>query len=209
MSAIKNIFINDSAIREHIDSQNKNYAEYVATLSLLFYEYNIDFTILKLAKILVAALIRHDGEFAKFLLRDGRYELPVILKTCDILDSKRLHKQLSKKTEKIKNKKKVSKHKSVLANLAALNEGLEGLSLTKAKIKFIKENWVKQIPQDKLEFMALLYPTKHWKNLIDIFHLKPEHFQLSWFTSYIFTKEAPLDSIVYTQDIGYSIDLKD
>lgn len=192
----KTILLGETTIKDHVDSQNTKYSEYVSNLLLLFYEYNIEFTILQLSKILVAAMLRYDLDFAKFLLTDKRYDLPTILKTCDILDSERLYKQLNKKTEKLKDKKKVAKHKSVLANLKALNEGTDGLSLTKARIKFLKNNWLKNLPKEQLEFMALLYPTKSWKRLIDLFHLKPNDFQLDWFTTYIFTKEAPENSIV-------------
>ena len=190
-----NFFINESSLKDHIKTQNSHYSEYISNLLLLFYEYNIDFTILKLSKILVASLIRNDKELAKFLLQDPRYELPVILKSCDILDSNRLYKQLNKKTEKIQNASKLSKHKSFLSNLQALNEGIE-MSLTKSKIKFIKKNWINNIDKNRLEYSALLYPVKHWKFLIDLFHLKPNDFQLEWFTTYIFTNEYPKESII-------------
>lgn len=190
-----NFFINESSLKDHIETQNSHYSEYISNLLLLFYEYNIDFTILKLSKILVASLIRNDKELAKFLLQDPRYELPVILKSCDILDSNRLYKQLNKKTEKIQNASKLSKHKSFLSNLQALNEGIE-MSLTKSKIKFIKKNWINNIDKNRLEYSALLYPVKHWKFLIDLFHLKPNDFQLEWFTTYIFTNEYPKESII-------------
>ena len=191
----KSIFLNDGTIKDHIDLQTTKNSEYLANLFLLFYEYNVDFTILKLAKILVSALVRKDNLFAEFLLQDPRYDLPVILKTCDILDSRRLYKQLESKTEKITDLKKLSKHKSIMANVKSLNEGLEA-SLSKSKINFIKKNWVNKISKDRLEYMALLYPIKHWKLLIDIFHLKPSDFQLDWFTTYIFTKEAISGSII-------------
>ncbi len=196
MKTSKVILIEDGTIKEHLDLQNSNYTEYLANLLLLFYEYNIELTILKLAKILVAAMVRGDHELAAYLMQDERYDLPIILKTCEILDSKRLCKQLEGKTDKIKDSKKQSKHKSIIANLKALNEGLEELSLPKSKINFIKNNWVRKLSKERLEYMALLYPIKHWKHLIDLFHLKPDDFQLSWFTHYIFTKEFPEGSIV-------------
>lgn len=192
---MKNLFLNNSTIQEHITAQSSQYAEYMANLLLLFHEYNTEFTIIKLAKILVASLIRKDKQLACYLLKNERYNLPVILKCCEVLDSKRLFTQLSKKTDKIKDKKKLSKHKTILANLKSLNEGLE-IALTKGKVRFLKSNWVQHISTEQLEFMALLYPIKQWRFLINLFHLKPGDFQLSWFTTYIFTQEVPLGSIV-------------
>src|SRR3990172_6053640 len=178
MTSIKNILLEESSLQKHLDAQNNNYSEYLAHLYLLFFEYNVEFTILKLAKILTVALIRNDKELSQFLLHNERYDLPVILKTCELLDSKRKYLQLEKKTEKIvkiEDKKKLAKHKTILANLQALNEGIE-MRLTSSKIKFIKEHWINYLPQERLEFMALLFPTKHWKWLIDLMHLKPNDF---------------------------------
>lgn len=189
------ILLNESSIQDHINSQNSSYEEYVANLILLFYEYDSEFTILKLAKILTASLVRGDKELSIFLVSDKRYDLPVILKCCAILDSRRLYNQLNKKTDKLKDAKKISKHKTILANVKALNEDMN-ISLTQSKIKFIKKNWISNLSKEKLEYMALLYPQKHWKQLIDIFHLKPSDFELSWFSKYIFTNEYPADSII-------------
>lgn len=196
MQSTKNILLKESSLQEHIDSQNSNYNEYMTNLTLLFDEYNYDFTIIKLAKILTTSLIRQDKSLAEYLLKKEKYDLPVILKTCEILDSRRLYNQLDKKTDKIKNKKKLSKHKTILANLQALNEGIN-MSLTNAKINFIRDHWIRQIPKEKLEYMALLYPTNHWKRLIDLFHLKPSDFQLDWFSVYIFSNEYPKNSIIH------------
>ena len=193
--SIRNILLEESTLQNHLDAQNNNYQEYLANLYLLFFEYNIELTILKLAKILTIALIRNDKGLSKFLLSNDRYELPVILKTCELLDSRRKHDQINKKTEKINDPKKLAKHKAVLANLLALNEGVE-MRLTSSKIKFLKENWINNLSKERLEFMALLFPTKHWKWLIDLMHLKPSDFKLEWFTKYIFTSEYLPGSIV-------------
>lgn len=195
MSTIKNILLEETKLQEHLDSRDNHYHEYVANILLLFNEYNIEFTILKLAKILTGCFIRNDKYLAKYLLSNERYDLPVILKTCEILDSKRRFEQLSKKTDQIKDKKKLAKHKAILSNLQSLNEGIQ-MKLTSSKIKFLKENWIQKLPKERLEYMALLFPPKHWKFLIDLMHLKPTDFQLEWFTSYIFTGEYPQESIL-------------
>ena len=185
------------SIQNHIDYQNNHYFEYIANLQLLFNEYNHEFTTIQLAKILVAAFIRNDKELLLYLFHDKRYEdLPVILKCCEILDSPRLLKQLEKKTDHIKNHQKISKHKTKLNNLQTLNEEID-MRLTKSKIKFIKKHWIANLSKEKLEYAAILFPVKQWKYLIDLLHLKPEDFQLKWFTNYIFTKEYPVESLIH------------
>lgn len=195
MSNIKKTLLNESEIKSHIEFQTNNYFEYISTLILLFYDYNVEFTIIKKAKILVASLLRNDKELSKFLLSNKKYDLPVIVKCCDILDSKRLLKQLNEKTKNIHDKKMLSKHKSKISNLQKLNEGLD-MSLSKSKINFIKSNWIQKIPKNDLEILALIYPVSYWKKLIDILHLKSSDLQLQWFTSYVCNKEYPDDSII-------------
>ena len=195
MSTVKDLFLENSSLQNHIDAQNTKYSEYIANLFLLFNEYNIEFTILKLTKILVAAMLRKDTDLATYLLKEPRYDLPVILKCCEMLDSNRLHATLTKKIEKYPTSKKVKKYKPLLSNLKALNEGVE-MRLTKSKTYFLKINWITHISKERLEYMALLYPIKQWKSLINLFHLKPTDFQLPWFTSYIFTGLSPQNSIV-------------
>lgn len=198
---IKTIFLRNSTLGEHITSQNANYSEYIANLLLLFHEYNIEFTVLKLAKILVSAIVRQDKNLAIYLMKESRYDLPVILKCCEMLDSPRLQIQLTKKIEQLSLLstptvvKKIKTYKTLLSNLNSLAEGVN-MRLTKSKINFIKINWIHNIPKERLEYMALLYPIKQWKILINLFHLKPIDFQLDWFTHYIFTKESPKNSII-------------
>lgn len=195
MIDIKKKLLEGCALLDHIMLQKECYNEYISNLLLLLYEYNHEFSIMELAKILTASMVRNDKDLSMFLLKDHRYELPVILKCCDILDSRRLCAQLETKTDKIKDKTKLTKHTGLIANLKVLNEGID-MGLTSSKIKFLKEHWIKNIPKDNLEYMALLYPTKHWKWVIDMMHLKPSDFQLEWFTSYVFTKKYPNDSII-------------
>lgn len=91
MESLKNIFIDESTLKEHINAQNNKYNEYITHLILLSKKYNVDFSINKKAQILSAAIHRNDKGLAKYLLNDNKnYDLPVIEKTCSILDSRRL-----------------------------------------------------------------------------------------------------------------------
>lgn len=191
--SLKDIFIKDSTLKSHIAYQTTKRDDYIANLFLLFFRYNMKFSIIKKARILVASLTRKDNELSEFLLKNFNYKLPEIAKACNILDSRRYIVRLHKK--KLKKNADESKHKSKIANLGKLHESIH-LSLNNSKIKFITKHWIKNIPKDELEFSAIQY-TIGWKKLIDLFHLKPSDFQLEWFTKYIFTSEAPKTSVLY------------
>lgn len=200
-------------------SDSETYLSYYAVLikenSNLFCECLLGFlndesTVLSsstIAKCLACALAMatetHNHTYVEKILRSRSVKLPEVLKACEILDSGRYHRQLLKKRAQLKNKKKISKLDQQIHNLKVLNDGLGGevalalnFSLTSSKIKIIREHWVKQIPQDKLEFYALMYELSSWKKLADLMHLKGSDFTVGWFLDYAFGKPAPEESIV-------------
>lgn len=195
MATIKNILVNESTLKEHMEAQTNNYLEYLAQYLLLKHEYGVEFSIIKKARILAAAMTRSDKQFAKLLLQDRDYDVATVLKTCEILDSRRLYNQMEKKKSTLKNPYKLSKHGTFMANLKKLFED-EPVSLTKSKIKFLKKEWIQAMSSDDLEYYALLFPMKSWKRIVDLFHLKPSDFNLEWFSNYIFTGELPETSMV-------------
>src|ERR1700744_437912 len=141
------LFINESSLQSHITAFQKYSYEYMSTLLLLF-KHHVNLTIITKARVLVASFYNHNKQFIQLLLSMIEYSLPEIVKTCEILDSKRNANQIVKKMDKIwnaKNKKyKKLKQKLTLAN--TINEGVN-ISLNKSKIKFLKNNWVKKIPK--------------------------------------------------------------
>lgn len=151
------------------------------------------------AKILACMLGKNCNPMTQLLLNSQLYKLPEILKTCEILDSRRLLAQLEKKlgTLSEKNKKMRGKIQSQINNTKQLNPSFFEFSLTKSKIKVITNNWVNKIPKDKLEFYALAYELDPWKNLANLLHLKPSDFQLDWFLNYVYGGQPPTDSVVY------------
>lgn len=196
MESLKNIFVDESTLKEHIDAQNNKYDEYITHLILLSKKYNVDFSINKKAQILSAAIHRNDKGLAKYLLNDNKnYDLPVIEKTCSILDSRRLYELMNKKTTVIKNNKKLMIHKSIMSNLKKMYED-EHISLTSSKCKFIKKNWIQNIDKNDLEYNIIQFNPDMWKKIIDLLHLKPSDFKLEWFTKYIFEKVYPENSMI-------------
>ena len=201
---IISLFLDHSSLKDHIEYQEKRYDVYVSNLILLTLEYKVKLTILKRAMILSAALYLRNMKLAAFLLDQCCHELPVVLKTCQILDSRRYCAQMKKKTDKIKNVKRLAAHKSIIANFEQMSEGYP-LSLTKSKIKFIKKNWINRLSYDELELMVLQFSTNYWKKLANFLHLKDSDFNdgiHSWFLSYVFSKdpknaELSEDKLIY------------
>lgn len=189
------LFISESTLVAHYNAQNSQHLEYLAHYKLIVEQYQIPMTIIKRARVLAAALMRNDRDLVKYLFTHGKYDLPTVLKTCEILDSRRLAKQLTAKCEKLKKKRNIVKQKSIIANLNALNEGLE-VSLTRSKIKLIIRYWVNKISSADLEALALQFPKKQWVKLANLLHTKDSDFELSWFNAYIFGKEIPADAVI-------------
>lgn len=152
-----------------------------------------------LARILACALGKNDKELAIRLLNSSLYKLPEVLKTCEILDSRRYLAQLNKQINSVgqTKSKKRGKFQSEINNLMQLNSSYFEFSLTKSKIKTIIYNWVKKIPKDKLEFYAMTYEMDQWKNLANLLHIKKTDFQLDWFLEYVYGGNPPETSIVY------------
>lgn len=150
-----------------------------------------------LAKILACCLGMADKELSILLCDNQMYKLPEILKTCQILDSRRYLKQLKLKLENKSNSKKIGFVQSEINNISQLNLNYDKFSLTKSKIKMIKQLWVNKIPANKLEFYALSYDLNIWKDLANLLHLKSEDFQLNWFLKYVYGTEPPNDTIVF------------
>ncbi|KKM21230.1 hypothetical protein LCGC14_1637540 [marine sediment metagenome] len=192
---IKNLFLSDSTLTDHYTCQEQQRQEYIANLSLLTLKYHTPLSLIKQARILAAALMRNDTELCKFLLNHYKYDLPTVLKTCQILDSRRLVNQLERKTPRIKSKRKLSAHNSIISNLKSLNEGLE-VSLTKSKSKVIITEWINKLSAADLEMLALQYPKGQWRKLTDLLHTRNDDFQLEWFNKYVWDKPVPDNCVV-------------
>lgn len=172
---------------DHLKSQNENRETYIANLLLMIYKYKIKFTLQKRAHILAAALIRNDKDLYAFLFEEYRQDVPLMFRTCQILDSRRYSKQLQRKMLCLKSKKKIDKIKSQIANLQSLGEDVE-MSLSKSKIEIFKREWIAKIPSDILAKMALRYPRETWQNILNLLHVNEKEFSVPWFNNYVWKK---------------------
>jgi hypothetical protein len=82
-----------------------------------------------------------------------------------------------------------------MSNLEKLYDG-QHVSLTNSKCRFIRENWIKNIGANDLEYNVIQFSPDMWKKIIDLLHLKPSDFQLDWFTKYIFEGIYPEASLI-------------
>lgn len=198
---IHDLFFNvDAEIESHLAQQKFNNEQYWKTLYHLL-DTNANLSTIPLSKILACSLATNDKVNSQRLLGNHMYKLPEVLKTCEILDSRRkiveVTKEIGKLTQQGAKNRKISKLKNKLDYNRKLNEGIS-FSLTRSKSNLIKKYWIKNISQENLEFYALSYENelKYWKQLADLLHVKPSDFKLDWFLNFIYTKEAPEDSIV-------------
>lgn len=192
---MQKIFYESSTITEHLQAQTDSYHEYLANLILLTQRYSVKLTPLKKARILAIALHRNDAKLARYLFDYCNLEPADVIMTCKILDARRLYKALDKKTEKIKDDKKLNTHKTQMNNIKALYENLD-LSLTKSKIKFLRREYFAKLTEKQVNMFALSIPRGVWRKLIDVLHLRENDIIVPWFIHYVFTGEAPEDSII-------------
>ena len=197
---VKTLFLNkDSKIMEHLSNLNFNRDSYIDTFKQMSSS-GSTFTTETYGKVIAVAVHLFEKDFCNYLFTLSSVTLPSILKACEILDSRRLINQLKNKLDqykkyKIKPKKsKISIIQNKLKLLEILNPEKE-FSLTSSKIKIFKK-WVNNIPKDKLEFYALTYDLKYWKELADTLHLKSTDFVCEWFVNYVYNKPIPEDCIV-------------
>lgn len=196
-----NYFISKPTIQEHINFQN-TYPDYLEVYNYYLFDVKLPITPNQKAKILVAAIYRHDFIMACSIVGCFNYELDEMNQVCRILDAKRFCSQLEKRTAKITDPIKLQKHKTFLSNTKSLYEGMN-LSLNKSKSQFIKKHWVQTQSEANLYKYILesrLNVSKgslaKWKYMIDILHLKPDDFAIKWFSSYVVTGKAPEKTLV-------------
>lgn len=199
LNKVKKLFTEDSSIEEHISYRRFNNDIYWYALENIF-EKKIELNTCTYSKILAISIQNKEKEKVEYLCKKDEYKLIEILRCCEILDSKRaitlLNKKLHMLTKNNARSKKINKIKSLISNKETINEGCQ-FSLSASKIKMIINYWIKNIDEEKLKFYAISYGTKYWKFLIDLLHTKPSHFKLSWFQNYVFTGNAPEDSIIH------------
>lgn len=190
----------DFPLNEHFSHYDEDAARYMGDVLKIFSDRIASKTAGLTVKshILTVLLQRKDSERIKKL--HPYIDLPEMVRACEILDSKRLIKQMYAKLEKNPTSKKY-KYKISQAELLLNGQGLKfhELSLSLSKIKIIKE-WVKSISRDKIEFRAMSFDTSYWRKLADLTHLNPKtDFAegCEWFLPYCFGVAIPEGNIVH------------
>lgn len=192
-------FSNKSSINDHIKCQN-THADYVKLFNFFVHDMKFPLSNIQKSRILVAALFRKDYFLANTLVAGDIYTLDIIHQVCKILDGRRMYNQMDKKTDKIKDQDKLTKHKTFMENTKSLYDGVE-ISLNKRRSRFIRDGWIntrsKEILNQYLKKCLYLDSEKHkWKYLIDLLHLKPSDFKIEWFTSYVMGDKFPINSVI-------------
>ena len=195
-SGIKYLILDiNTPISQYIYLITENYSDFCDSVrDLLDNKVMLQTSIL--GKLLACALALNDRTLSEYILHSCK--LPEVLRACEILDSRRLLTQLTKRKEKLKNTSKINTIDTTMKTLLEYGTTTCPIvfSLTKSKTKMIKKYWLSKIPVDKLEFYALMYKLDYWKQLADILHLKNTDFQLDWFLQYVYGNDAPAGTCV-------------
>lgn len=210
MQTTRKTILEDTPLSTHLQAYKNNNEIYVSTVKEIFANDDLCRSIVHTNKGRIAATLLHNLQNLP-----KEFDLPEVLQGCQILDSRRLVKQMIKKladidiklfcnfskvqTKKLKHKRKHINDLKI--NSEILSENVPNLSLTLARIKIV-HRWVKQLSEQSLLFRSLLFDCKPWKKLADLCHFNPKIFYLNWFLKYCFNGKAPVDSILYKIKTG-------
>lgn len=192
---IRDTVMNDTPLCDHFEAYEHSRNEYVTQILSVFGNAQLskNVTLKNKGRMLVVLLHRFDKDgFAKII---NKLDLPEVVRACEVLDSARLIRQMTKTLENA-GKQKATKLKPKLKLATEMNESQSDLSLTSSRIKIIK-TWVRQLTPEQLVYRALMYPADGWRKLADLTHLNSEKdFALDWFLPWCFGKELPESNIV-------------
>ncbi|KAH3743483.1 Serine/arginine repetitive matrix protein 2 [Pelomyxa schiedti] len=174
ISDLKPLFLKDSTLLEHFNSQKTEYYIYTSTLLLLMHQC-VEITRACRPKILASAWARRDYHLAEYLLtKEDYFQLPQVLAALNLLDAPRKVRQLRPKLAALE---KLGTAKP--AKIGLLRSRLHDLeleapigSLSGSLAKHVRK-WVCSIPANKLMFYALVMPREPWQELADMIHLHP------------------------------------
>eukprot|EP00010_Vexillifera_abyssalis_P007668 CAMPEP_0201545018 /NCGR_PEP_ID=MMETSP0173_2-20130828/1602_1 /ASSEMBLY_ACC=CAM_ASM_000268 /TAXON_ID=218659 /ORGANISM="Vexillifera sp., Strain DIVA3 564/2" /LENGTH=648 /DNA_ID=CAMNT_0047953323 /DNA_START=118 /DNA_END=2064 /DNA_ORIENTATION=+ len=190
----------DRSFRDHMDRYEKDPGIYCAVLVLLLH-YNIELTAAARTRSLATVWAHRRHEIGDFMLsKKMQFQLPEVLRALRILDAPRRVRALQKKIARLQKQgtakpRTVNKVRTRLTE--ATNECFTGqtTSVSGALAKRVRR-WLTTIPKYKLEFYAMHMPKELWRDLADIVHPSADNFQLSYFLSVCFGKDAPAGTIV-------------
>ena len=125
-----------------------------------------------------------------------------VVRALRLLDTPRLARQIRRKLAVLDGRqvrrKTVSALKNKLNALTVEFGNFEGGMTGSASVSFIRRvrQWVRRLPEERLEFYLINFATDPWRSLIDMVHTKPSDFQLPYFQSVVFGHPAPATSLV-------------
>lgn len=190
----------DYPLKEHFTHYDEDTQKYVSDVAKIFTDkiLNKSAGLTTKSHIICVLLQRKAKDIIKNL--NQYIDLPELVRACEILDSKRLQKQMLGKLLTKPDSPKV-KSKLVLAEALLNGQNVDDidLSLNLSKIKIVKE-WVKNIPKDRIEFRAMSFDTSLWRKLADLIHLNPKIDFMEgceWFLPYCFGGPIPEGNIVH------------
>jgi Zinc finger, C3HC4 type (RING finger) len=200
---LKNLFLlEEGTLREHYELQQSHYVQYAAVLVFLLKSQAV-ISKASRPRILAGCWARKDRELPLFLLSDPcareSFQLLHVLGALKLLDTGRQLRSIDKQIRRLEQQgtAKPRTIKRLKERKKGFIEGNDPIgSISGALARHIREQWVAKVPEEELLFFALAMPTSPWEELIDLLHVKPTEFQLSWFADYVCGHEPPADSVL-------------
>lgn len=203
---MRKTILDDSTLSTHLQNYKEDKISYNSAVMEVFNnpDYVRNVSVANKGRIVATLLYNLNKE--TFL--QAKFDLPEVLLGCQILDSKRLVKQMIKKIAQVEMKiidadenraKKLKRIRKHLNDRKITAEKLmedNTISFTLSRVKIVK-SWVKNISEQMLTFRIVLYNRKLWKELADLCHFCPEDFHCDWFLTYCFTGNLPETSLPY------------
>lgn len=203
---VATLFLEERPLAEHVAGIRTQREVYVVT-ALWNISKGITMTQSTKVRVLSAAWGAGEREMASVLLGYGdAFTVPVVLGAIQLLDSKRLSKQLNGKLLKVEGAKKANK-----AKLGELKTKRDALAPLEKEVLDVAEpgvcgvsgalqrhvaRWVRGLPKDKLEFWLLALPKEPWVELAQVCHLNPaKDFAVPWFLNHAFGDAPPTGSL--------------
>jgi hypothetical protein len=153
--------------------------------------------ILYKSRVLFTLLHFNDGDVFESLYE--YLEISDVSKACEMLDAPRRFRQLQRKLEKDPASKKLAtiqkQHVYTMTDVLSLSTEYT-FSFNMTRVEKIRR-WTRKIPLSKLEYMAMMFDTSHWKKLADLCHFHPKYdFAGEWFMRFCFGTPIGEDNIV-------------
>jgi hypothetical protein len=186
--------LSNNTLVYHQHEYNENRELYLGTLGLIL-DNGISFN-----KPLLFALMLQNKEYeiCRRML-STYYKLDEVIKVVNYLDSRRQQNALTKKLAKHDSTIGAAKRSILKQEINNLGQSVEEsvqLSLTSARMTFIRYNWLRKLPKND-QLLLLLTKQKEFRYLTNLLHCSDTDFKIPFALKHLYEQKYPKDSLIY------------